>query len=99
MIHSTKHILQDIVSCANIKNQQYDPKRPLTLYKKYSEEMSCRLLNWAKDDSSTIYGYRVKHGTCPVFVTYHKKDEVDSSVTYGDEFFPQIYFVGLQEVN
>ena len=81
-----KAYFTDIVSCANIKNQQYDPKRPLTLYKKYSRRDSCRLLNWAKDDSSTIYGYRVKHGTCPVFVTYHKKDEVDSSVNYGDEF-------------
>jgi len=81
-----KAYFTDIVSCANIKNQQYDPKRPLTLYKKYSRRDACRLLNWAKEDSSTIYGYRVKHGTCPIFVTYHKKDEVDSSVNYGDEF-------------
>lgn len=35
-------------------------------------------------DSSTIYGYRTKHGTCPIFVTYHKKDAVDSSVDYGE---------------
>ncbi|WP_342599816.1 DEAD/DEAH box helicase [Psychrobacillus sp. FSL H8-0483] len=81
-----KAFFEDIVACARIKNKQYDPKRQLTLYKKYSRRDACRLLNWAKDDSSTIYGYRVKHGTCPIFVTYHKKDEVDSSVNYGDEF-------------
>ncbi|WP_419960707.1 DUF3427 domain-containing protein [Psychrobacillus sp. BM2] len=81
-----KNLIEDIVICAQIKNKQYDQTRPLTLYKKYSRRDTCRLLNWAKDDSSTIYGYRVKHGTCPVFVTYHKKDEVDSSVAYGDEF-------------
>jgi len=28
----------------------------------------------------------IKHGTYPVFVAYHEKDEVDSSVAYGDEF-------------
>ena len=81
-----KAFFEDIISCAHIKNAQYDPTRQLTLYKKYSRRDACRLLNWAKDESSTIYGYRVKHGTCPIFVTYHKKNEVDSSVNYGDEF-------------
>lgn len=81
-----KAFYEDIIACARIKNTQFDPTRQLTLYKKYSRRDACRLLNWAKDDSSTIYGYRVKHGTCPIFVTYHKKDEVDSSVNYGDEF-------------
>ena len=39
-----------------------------------------------------MYGYRVKHGTCPIFVTYHKKDEVESSVAYGDEFLsPELF--------
>ncbi|WP_391209720.1 DUF3427 domain-containing protein [Psychrobacillus sp. L4] len=61
-------------------------KRSKIIATKYSRRDACRLLNWAKDDSSTIYGYRVKNGTCPIFVTYHKKDEVDSSVNYGDEF-------------
>ncbi|MEK5482655.1 DEAD/DEAH box helicase [Viridibacillus sp. FSL R5-0888] len=81
-----KAFFEDIVDCAKIKNQQYDISKPLTLLKKYSRRDACRLLNWAKDDSSTIYGYRVKHNTVPIFVTYHKKDEVDSSVNYGDEF-------------
>ncbi|MFJ7736871.1 DUF3427 domain-containing protein [Lysinibacillus sp. NPDC097287] len=87
-----KAFFEDIVTCARIKNAQYDSTRPLTLYKKYSRRDVCRLLNWAKDDSSTIYGYRTKHGTCPIFVTYHKKEEVDSSVAYGDEFLsPELF--------
>lgn len=84
--------VEDILSCAYIKNQQYDLTRPLTLYKKYSRRDVCRLLNWASDESSTIYGYRTKYYTCPIFVTYHKKDEVDSSVAYGDEFLsPELF--------
>ena len=30
-----------------------------------------------------------KHGTCPIFVTYHKHDEVESSVAYNEEFINQ----------
>lgn len=87
-----KELFIDIINCAKIKNQQYDITRPLTLYKKYSRRDACRLLNWPNDDSSTIYGYRVKHNTVPIFVTYHKKDEVESSIDYGDEFIaPDVF--------
>lgn len=87
-----KEFVQDIILCAFEKAKEYDMTRPLTLFKKYSRRDACRLLNWAKDDSSTMYGYRVKHGTCPIFVTYHKKDEVESSVAYGDEFLsPELF--------
>ncbi|WP_397538139.1 DUF3427 domain-containing protein [Rummeliibacillus pycnus] len=87
-----KDLFKDIVNCAKIKFEQYDITRPLTLYKKYSRRDACRLLNWPNDDSSTIYGYRVKHNTVPIFVTYHKKDEVESSVDYGDEFIaPDVF--------
>ena len=46
----------------------------LVLYQKYSRKDVCRLLNWEKDDSATIFGYRIKHNTCPIFVTYEKKE-------------------------
>ena len=45
----------------------------MVLYEKYSRRDACRILNWEKDESSTIYGYRIKHNTCPIFVTYEKK--------------------------
>ncbi len=35
----------------------------------------CRLLNWDKDESSTLYGYKYKYGTCPIFITFHKDDQ------------------------
>lgn len=63
----------DIIKCAYIKNEKYNKTQPLTLYEKYSRRDVCRLLNWPHDDSSTIYGYRAKYNTCPIFVTYHKK--------------------------
>jgi len=58
----------------------------LVLYQKYSRKDICRLLNWSQDDSSTIYGYKIKHGTCPIFVTYEKQDDISNSMKYADEF-------------
>ena len=46
------------------------------LYQKYSRKDVCRILNWEKDDSSTMYGYRIKNNTCPIFVTYEKTNDI-----------------------
>lgn len=64
----------------------------LVLYQKYSRKDVCRILNWEKDDSSTIYGYRIKYNTCPIFVTYEKKDDITSSTKYEDQFLNQQIF-------
>ena len=78
LAHETyrKHIL-DVINYGLLKykteyNAQVEGEN-LTLYAKYSRRDVCRLLNWPNDDSSTLYGYRVKHNTCPIFVTYDKK--------------------------
>lgn len=64
----------------------------MVLYEKYSRRDACRILNWEKDESSTIYGYRIKHNTCPIFVTYEKSDEIVSSTKYADEFIDESTF-------
>ena len=81
-----KTMVMDIVISAKEKSYAYDSHQALTLYKKYTRKDACRLLNWENDESSTMYGYKTKHQTCPIFVTYHKNDEVEASVNYGDEF-------------
>jgi superfamily II DNA or RNA helicase/HKD family nuclease/SOS-response transcriptional repressor LexA len=58
----------------------------LILYNKYSRKDVCRLLNWEKDISSTLYGYRTNQGITPCFVTYHKSDEIEGSINYKDHF-------------
>ncbi|MBE6004656.1 MAG: DUF3427 domain-containing protein [Lachnospiraceae bacterium] len=64
----------------------------LVLYQKYSRRDVCRILNWERDDSSTIYGYRIKYGTCPIFVTYEKKDDISETTKYEDQFIDQSTF-------
>lgn len=56
------------------------------LYQKYSRKDVCRILNWEKDEHSTMYGYKVKHGTCPIFVNYHKDEGIAQSTKYEDGF-------------
>lgn len=56
--------------------------------RRYSRKDYCWLNNWVSNQYSTIYGYKVNEstGTCPIFVTYHKDDEISDSTKYGDEF-------------
>jgi len=64
----------------------------LVLYNKYSRKDVCRLLNWKKDISSTVYGYRTRNGATPCFVTYHKSDDIDDTIKYNDHFIsPSIF--------
>src|SRR5699024_324615 len=56
--------------------------------RRYSRKDYCWLNNWVSNQYSTIYGYKVNEstGTCPIYVTYHKDDEISDSTKYGDEF-------------
>ena len=56
------------------------------IHHKYSRKDICRILNWEKNEESTIYGYRIKYNTCPIFVTYEKDDNISASTKYEDEF-------------
>jgi hypothetical protein len=91
-LHSNKffkNMIIDIIQSGKEKSKLYECDKPLTLYEKYTRKDACKLLNWISDESSTIYGYKTKYKTCPIFITYHKNDEVESSVDYADEFINQ----------
>jgi superfamily II DNA or RNA helicase/HKD family nuclease len=60
--------------------------RGFSLYHKYSRKDVCRILNWLKDEHSTIYGYKIKSNTCPIFVTYSKREDIQASTKYQDSF-------------
>ena len=62
------------------------------LYEKYSRKDVCRILQWKKDESAVMFGYKVKYGTCPAFITYQKGEGVSKSTQYQDLFFNQERF-------
>jgi superfamily II DNA or RNA helicase/HKD family nuclease len=85
----TRKFIIDIIEIGlDIYNKEYQKsldQNPFKLYRKYTRKDACRLLNWEKDVSSTIYGYTVKEDSTPIFVTYHKDENVSESIQYEDE--------------
>ncbi|WP_213421700.1 DUF3427 domain-containing protein [Bhargavaea massiliensis] len=78
-------LIEDVLLTGLELSKRYNTKQPFTLYEKYTRKDTCRLLNWQNDESAAIFGYKVKHGDCPIFITYHKHDDVEASINYGDE--------------
>jgi superfamily II DNA or RNA helicase len=76
-------------------NRYFDRSRYIDgfiLYHKYSRKDVCRILNWDRDEHSTMYGYKVKHGSCPIFVNYHKEENIASTTKYEDKFLNNYEF-------
>ncbi|MGY4690795.1 DUF3427 domain-containing protein [Salibacterium sp. K-3] len=78
--------VQDVVTVGFQKMQHYSCVEPFQLHEKYSRKDTMKLLNWENDEKATVFGYKVKYNTCPIFITYHKDDDVEASVNYHDEF-------------
>lgn len=63
--------------------------RDLVLYKKYTYEDVCRLLNWESNEVPlNIGGYKFdkKTKTFPVFINYEKEDSISDTTKYEDHF-------------
>lgn len=61
------------------------------LYKKYTYEDVCRLLNWEQNEVPlNIGGYKFdkKTKTFPVFINYDKADDISDTTKYEDHFVP-----------
>ncbi|WP_347132623.1 DUF3427 domain-containing protein, partial [Lactobacillus paragasseri] len=51
-------------------------------YKQYDRKDVCRLLNWPKDVSAPMYGYRVGEKETPIFITYQKDSKKKRNARY-----------------
>lgn len=71
----------------SVIRERFDSTHPFTPGRQYSRKDASRLLNWSKNMSGTIFGYRVdaRTKTCPIFVTLQKSDGVTASTAYEDE--------------
>ncbi|WP_462422036.1 DUF3427 domain-containing protein [Salinicoccus sp. Marseille-QA3877] len=84
--------VEDVLTLAVLQSEDYNQRKPLTLNEKYSRKDVCRVLNWNKDESSTMYGYKNKHNTVPIFINYNKSEDIDESVKYDDRFLDSHVF-------
>lgn len=71
----------------------------LVRYNKYSRKDVCRILNWEKDISSTVFGYKTVNMVTPCFVTYHKSKEISETTNYNDHFIDQNIFAWESKSN
>lgn len=65
--------VEDIIETGLLLSKDYQPQKRFTLYQKYTRKDVCRLLDWPKDISAPLYGYRVVDDVCPIFITYQKE--------------------------
>lgn len=80
--HDFAKLFEDVIQVGKNLNQNYDNQTQFTLYQRYTRKDVCRLLNWPKDVSAPMYGYRVDKDECPIFITYQKDDETKRNALY-----------------
>lgn len=70
-----------------------------SLYKKYTYFDVCRILDWCKDETSTIYGYKYdsKTNTFPVFINYQKDEKISDSIKYEDKFISRNILIAISK--
>ena len=81
-----RQAIEDIIQAGLIKTLDYPDT--FTIGQKYSRRDVAKLLNWAKDEPPlNIGGYKIDRetNTCPIFITYHKNDEISDTIKYEDE--------------
>lgn len=74
----------DLLEASLKRSKRYDQTYPLTRFEKYTRKDACRLLNWDKDESTTVYGYRAKHNTCPIFAKVRTEQNIQD-LKYGNK--------------
>ncbi|MGO3487384.1 MAG: DEAD/DEAH box helicase [Corynebacterium variabile] len=54
----------------------------------YTRKDVCRLLNFESNQYSTLYGYKTDaySGTCPIFITHDKAEDISATTQYEDGF-------------
>ncbi|MHC3377907.1 DUF3427 domain-containing protein [Ligilactobacillus equi] len=77
----------DAIQAGILQAKNYQPEVKLTVNKRYKRTDVCRLLNWERQISGqNIGGYYLENQTCPIFVTYHKNEDISETIKYEDEF-------------
>ncbi|KPJ22604.1 DUF3427 domain-containing protein [Streptococcus phocae] len=81
-----KHLFCDVIETGLLKSKDYPTI--FTIGQKYTRRDVLKLLNIKKDEPPlNISGYKIDKdtNTCPIFITYHKSDEISNSIKYDDQ--------------
>lgn len=70
------------------------------LYQKYTYEDVCRILEWEKGEVAlNIGGYKFDKvtKTYPVFINYHKGDNINHTINYEDRFISESHLIAISK--
>ncbi|WP_294154815.1 DEAD/DEAH box helicase [uncultured Clostridium sp.] len=70
------------------------------LYQKYTYEDVCRILEWEKGEVAlNIGGYKFDKSTktYPVFINYHKNDDISDTINYEDRFISNNELIAISK--
>lgn len=88
--HVFIHYLDDVLDYAEKKiRKKFSIDKYIDgfiLYQKYSRKDVCRILNWELNEEATLFGYKIKNNTCPIFVNYHKEDGITAAINFPEKF-------------
>lgn len=78
----------DEIEAGLFEAKNYASNQVLTINRRYGRKDFCRLMGWETNMESTIYGYKTNQTLkqIPIFVTYHKDDDIEDDIKY-DEYF------------
>lgn len=71
----------------------------MVLYERYTRKDMCKYFNWQSDMSGAVFGYLIKENTFPIFVTYHKDENISESINYDDKFINNDTFSWMSKGN
>ena len=88
LVNNTKftQLFLDVIETGILKSKEYP--EIFTLGKKYTRREVLKLMNVAKDEPPlNIGGYKIDKDTnsCPIFITYHKSEDISDTIKYEDE--------------
>ncbi|WP_418126701.1 DEAD/DEAH box helicase [Streptococcus parasuis] len=88
LVNNTKftQLFLDVIETGILKSKEYP--EIFTLGKKYTRREVLKLMKVAKDEPPlNIGGYKIDKDTnsCPIFITYHKSEDISDTIKYEDE--------------
>lgn len=101
-----KNMLDEVLDYGLERNQLEFPVTKdglqLVLYKKYTYEEVCAGLLWPNNvNAQNIGGYKydATTNTFPVFINYHKSEDISDSINYEDRFISETDLIALSKSN
>ncbi|MFM0580210.1 DEAD/DEAH box helicase [Streptococcus suis] len=88
LVNNTKftQLFLDVIETGILKSKDYP--EIFTLGQKYTRRDVLKLMNVSKDEPPlNIGGYKIDKETnsCPIFITYHKSEDISDTIKYEDE--------------